>query len=143
MTMRTGRCLCGAVEFVATDLQHEVGICHCKMCQRWTGLAMMAVTVPETSLAITGADNVMTYRSSEWATRSWCGKCGSNLWYRITAEGPHKDNYEVPVGLFNDSNGFVLARELFSDRRPDFYDIPGDHQRLTEAEVVAMFGGEA
>ena len=138
---RTGRCLCGAVEFVARDVRDTIGVCHCKMCQRWTGLAMMAVTVPEADLAITGSDSVMTYRSSDWATRSWCGKCGSNLWYRITAEGPHKGNYEIPIGLFNDASDFVLQRELFADLRPDAYAIAGDHKRLSEAEVVAMFGG--
>lgn len=138
---RTGRCLCGAVEFVARDVRPDVGICHCRMCQRWTGLGLMAVTVPEADLAVTGREHVMTYVSSDWATRSWCGKCGSNLWYRITAEGPHKGNYEIPIGLFNDPHGFVLKRELFTDRRPDAYQIAGEHRRLTEAEVIAMFSG--
>lgn len=141
MSTKTGRCLCGAVEFVATRVGADIGVCHCKMCQRWTGLALMALTVPEADMAITGSEHVMTYRSSDWATRSWCGRCGSNLWYRITAEGAHRGNYEVPIGLFNDSNGFVLRRELFADRRPDAYALEGDHRRLSEAEVVAMFSG--
>jgi hypothetical protein len=141
MTTRTGRCLCGAVEFVVTHAGTGIGVCHCKMCQRWTGLALMALTVPEADMAITGSEHVRTYPSSDWATRSWCGRCGSNLWYRITAEGPHRGNYEVPIGLFNDSNGFRLERELFADRRPDAYALAGEHARLSEAEVVAMFSG--
>jgi hypothetical protein len=138
---RTGRCLCGAVQFVATNAGTDIGVCHCRMCQRWTGLALMALTVREADLAITGSEHVMTYASSDWATRSWCGKCGSNLWYRITADGPHKGNYEIPIGLFNDPDGFTLRRELFADRRPDAYRIAGDHAQLTEAEVIAMFSG--
>jgi hypothetical protein len=138
---RTGRCLCGAVEFVARDVGTGIGVCHCKMCQRWTGLALMAVTVPEADIAITGSEHVATYRSPDWATRSWCAKCGSNLWYRITAEGPHRDNYEIPIGLFNDANGITLRRELFSDLRPDVYEIAGSHERLTEAEVMAKYRG--
>lgn len=143
MVDKTGGCLCGAVQFAVRDIRSGIGVCHCKMCQRWSGMAMMAVTVPEADLAITGSDNVMTYRSSDWAERSWCGKCGSNLWYRITAEGPHRGNYEIPVGLFHDANGFVLKRELFVDRKPDAYEIAGDHRRLTEAEVMAMFAESA
>jgi hypothetical protein len=138
---RTGRCLCGAVEFVATSVRADIGICHCRMCQRWTGLGLMAVTVPEADLAVTGSGHVQTYRSSAWATRSWCDTCGSNLWYRITAEGPHRGNYEIPIGLFDDPNGFELRRELFADLRPDAYVIAGEHRRLSEAEVVAMFSG--
>ena len=34
--------MCGAVRFVARDVQDKAGICHCEICRRWTGSAMLA-----------------------------------------------------------------------------------------------------
>jgi hypothetical protein len=137
MTDRTGQCLCGAVSFAAREVRSGIGVCHCRMCQRWTGLALMAVTVPEDRMTVTGAGHVGTYASSDWASRSWCTRCGSTLWYRVTAEGAHRGDYEIPIGLFDDPSGFELKREIFIDRKPDTYAFAGDRERLTEAEVIA------
>jgi hypothetical protein len=139
MTDRSGHCLCGAVSFTATDVKKGFGACHCKMCQRWAGAAMLAVTVPATEMRIEGQDSVRTRATSDWATRSWCDVCGSNLWYRLTTDGDAAA-YEVPLGLFDDVSGFTLEQEIFVDQKSDAFELKGDHARLTEAEVLRKFG---
>ena len=136
----TGRCLCGAVRVEVRDRRAEFGICHCGMCQRWAGSMLAAVSCPEATVTVAGAEAVGTYRSSDWAERSWCTRCGTTLWYRITAEGAHKGEYEIPVGLFDDHAGLTLEREIFVDRAAGCFTIAGNHQRLTEAEVFAIYG---
>lgn len=140
MSARTGQCLCGAVRFTAAELG-SFGVCHCTMCQRWLGSAMFGVSVLPRHMRIEGAEFVGTYVSSTWANRSFCTRCGSSLWYRYDPKQDGGGTYEIPIGLLADANGLVLRREIFIDRKPDSFEIAGDHARLTEAEVERMFAG--
>lgn len=136
----TGHCLCGAVSFTARDVPKTFGASHCGMCHRWTGSAFLGVTVQESDLDWTGAGNIKRLQSSDWAERAWCDKCGSGLWYRVTAGGLHKGGYEIPIGLLDDTTGLQLVREIFVDRKPDAFAFAGDHEMLTEAQVMALYG---
>ncbi|SLN71000.1 GFA family protein [Roseisalinus antarcticus] len=138
-TMRTGGCLCGAVRFKAAETG-SFGVCHCTQCQRWAGSALFGVTVPEAAMSIAGAENIGTYRSSAWASRSFCKTCGSALWYRPDMGVDGAGDYEVPIGLLDDPGGLDLHREIFIDRKPDSWTLVGDHPRLTEAETLALYG---
>ncbi len=82
----------------------------------------------------------MARRSSDWATRSFCGSCGSPLWYRLDSGVDGTGDYEVALGLFDDPNGFTLEQEIFIDCKPDSYALAGDHKRMTRAEAFAAFG---
>lgn len=140
MTDKTGRCLCGAVSFTARDVQPEFGACHCSMCQRWAGSALLAVTVPRGNISFTGKDAIATIQSSEWAERAWCSKCGTGLWYRVTANGENWDEYEIPIGLFDDQNGLKMTREIFIDKKSPAFSFAGQREQLSEAEVFALYG---
>lgn len=133
-----GQCMCGAVTFTAT-VTGNFGVCHCEMCRRWTGSALFGVSVPEAAMQIIKGDTIKTIRSSEWASRAFCGECGSGLWYRFDKGVDDGGGFEVPIGLFDDPNGFTLTREIFVDQKPDSFALTGDHQRLTKAETMAMF----
>lgn len=139
---RSGRCLCGAVSFEAAETG-GFGVCHCEQCRRWLGSAMFAVTVPEAAMRVTGAENIRSLRSSDWASRSFCELCGSALWYRFDKGVDGAGNYEVPVGLLDDAEGLVLEREIFADQKPGCWALAGDHQRLTRDETLALYGGAA
>ena len=134
--MREGRCLCGAVRFRGEPAE-TFGICHCKMCQRWAGGPLIAATV--TKLEIEGADEIVTRRTSGWASRSHCGTCGSALWYRWDKGVDGAGDYEIPLGLWDDADGLTLVREIFVDLKPDAYDFAGDHERLTAAQTLAKY----
>jgi len=140
MNIHTGQCMCGAVRFEITDLREDFGACHCKMCQRWAGSALLAITVPAATIRWQGEAAIARYQSSDWAERGWCATCGSNLFYHVTADGPHKDAYEIPVGLLDDATGLRLTREIFIDRKPDCFALAGEHETLTEAQVMALYG---
>ena len=137
---RTGKCLCGAVHFTIRDLNPEFGTCHCKMCQRWAGSVMMGLTVPADTVTFVGEENIEQYKSSDWAERAWCKKCGSGVWYRVTAEGPHSGDYHMPIGLLDDTSGLNMAREIFVDVKPDCVSLEGERERLDTAATMAMFG---
>ena len=140
MTAQRAQCLCGSVRIAVHDRPAGYGICHCRMCQRWSGAILAAVTCPRDRVSVVGNAPIATYQSSDWAERAWCTRCGSHLWYRVTTNGAHEGDYEIPIGLFDDPNGFVLDREIFIDRKSDAFDIAGGHPRLTEAEVFTLSG---
>jgi hypothetical protein len=138
MTDRTGRCLCGAVRFTAREVHPRLSLCHCKMCQRWTGGPLFAVFVPAAGLSFEGAEHVRRIASSEIAERAWCGRCGSALWYRLTGPGAAAE-YELTLGLFDDTSGFEIGEEIFADAKPAAYAFTGAHTRLNEAETLAKY----
>lgn len=137
---RTGGCMCGAVRFAATDVPDQFGICHCEMCRRWTGSALLGVSVPTDRIRWTNEAQIATLQSSEWAERAWCRRCGSALYYRVTAEGPFYGKTEVPIGLFDDPNGFTLDNEIYYDMKPDSFAFVGDgHRKLTRQQCLEKF----
>lgn len=133
---RSGHCLCGAVHITVANPGHELGACHCGMCRRWTGSALVTLTVPMADMSIEGADHVRTYVSSDWADRSFCGTCGSSLWYRLTAAG-WPDDYYIAAGLLDDLSGMRLDHEVYIDCKPDAFAFAGPTHQLTEAQVMA------
>lgn len=129
-----GTCLCGAVVMIADDQTH-VAACHCEMCRRWGGGPLLAVEC-EGTVTIEGAEHITVYRSSYWAERGFCSKCGTHLFYRLV-QGNH---YALPAGLFQDKTDFDFTQEIFIDSKPAYYDFANKTERLTGEEVFAKFG---
>ena len=136
---RKGKCLCGAVTYSAKELKPGIGACHCSMCRRWAGGPLLAASAGEVSWQ--GEDKIQTFKSSAWAERGFCTQCGSSLFYRVTAPGPFQGSYQLAFGTLDDQSEFTIDKEWFIDKKPDAYTLAGEHKRLTEAEVFAMFGG--
>lgn len=130
---QTGECMCGAVGFSARVDKPSVVACHCDMCRRWSSGPFMAVNCRE--VTFTGEDNVSRIRSSDWAERGFCSKCGSNLFYHIVG----KDDYQIAAGLFDDQSTLRLSLQVFSDAKPGFYDFANQTRMMTEAEVIALY----
>jgi hypothetical protein len=131
--------MCGAVSFEAEPESMEFHACHCEMCRRWTGSALLSVPVAAADMHWSGEDEIRIIRSSDWAERGWCGACGSPLFYRIAFDGPLKGQYSVSLGLFDDPGEFAFADEIYHDRKPASYSYSGERPRLTKAETEARF----
>ncbi len=137
---RTGGCLCGAVRFKARLTGTNFGVCHCAMCRKWTGSALLGVTVPVDNVAWTGEDHIARRQTSTWAERAWCRDCGSGLFFRITRPGPLCGTLELPIGILDDADGLTLTNEIYIDEKPDSYAFAGEERNiLTRAECHARF----
>jgi hypothetical protein len=141
---RDGGCLCGAVRFSARLSKLTFGACHCDMCRRWTGSALLGMTVPEAQVVWQGAEHIASRQTSDWAMRAWCRECGTGLYYKVTAEGPFAGGIEVPIGIFDDPNGLTMTSEIYIDHKPDSFAYAGaGRNTMTRAECVAKFTGQA
>lgn len=138
--VRTGGCLCGAVRFTARLEGTKFGACHCEMCRRWTGSALLGISVPEVNVDWQGAEHIAKRKTSAWAERAWCRNCGSGLYFQVTIDGPYAGILELPIGLFDDANGLTMTNEIYIDHKPDSYAFAGsDRQVLTRAQCVEKF----
>lgn len=141
MRDRTGGCLCGKVRFSARDVPDTYGACHCEMCRRWTGSALLGVTVPRSNVSWDGTEHMGLIQSSSWAERAFCRHCGTGLYFHVTLEGAYSGDLELPIGLFDDPNGLTMTSEIYIDHKPDSYAFAGEGRSLmTRADCVAKFG---
>ncbi len=129
MNKAHGQCLCNAISFTAEYKEEKFSACHCDMCRRWGSGAYLALAANLTDLK--GEEHIKTYKSSVWAERAFCKNCGTNLFYKVTAEGQHKGITYISMGLLDESAGFVMEREIFIDEKPDGYNFVGDHLKQT------------
>jgi len=136
---KSGGCLCGAVRFDARNVPATFSVCHCRMCRRWTGSALLEVSIRTEGLTWTGTDHISVHASSNWAERAWCKSCGTNLYFRHTKQDKWFGSTELPIGIFDDPDGFALTHEIYTDHKPDSFAFAGEgHNRLTRADVLAL-----
>ncbi|CAH1661781.1 GFA domain-containing protein [Hyphomicrobiales bacterium] len=133
-----GGCLCGAVRFSAVPAKHEMDVCHCGMCQRWSGGVFMAVPCAEVTFADESALGV--YPSSEWGERLFCKTCGSSLVWRT--RGQPGGYIGVSLQSLDDRSPFIFAEEIFIDEKPGLYSFAGERPRKTGAEIMAEFAAQ-
>ncbi|HKX80185.1 MAG TPA: GFA family protein [Novosphingobium sp.] len=77
-----GGCHCGAVRYEVQGAPEHSGICHCTDCRKASGAPMLSWTAfKDENFAVTQGDPV-TRNSSGATMRSFCGDCGTGLYYR-------------------------------------------------------------
>ncbi len=129
----TGRCMCGAVGIIGTANEPKVAACHCDMCRRWSSGPYFEV--PCENVIFEGEDNITKIRSSDWAERGFCKKCGSNLFYHII----DSNEFQIAAGLLDDQSDLRLSLQVFTDRKPPFYTLADKTETMTAAEVYAAY----
>lgn len=137
----SGRCLCGAVRFEAAqaaDKFGEVILCHCGMCRRWGGGLPFAFILARVSLE--KSDALKWKQTSDWGERGFCGECGACLFCR--EQGGSEGEWDVAVGALDSQANLKIARHIFIDDKPDFYDLADAAPRVTGAVCVARILGE-
>ena len=131
----SGRCLCGEATFEATLEDGAMHACHCESCRRWTGGVYLYLPVEPETLSVSG-ESARFFRSSSFAERGFCARCGSTLLFR------HLDgrSADVSAQAVEHSGSFPFASEVFVDEQPANYVFAGARERLTGAQSQGMIG---
>jgi hypothetical protein len=125
MTGLTGRCMCGAVAFVATGDPRFAIICQCRECQRNTGSGNAAqVAVDRKGFSYTGSptDYARSSASGNTVTKAFCAICGCPLWGMTTRM---EDTVMIMAGALDDPSQITPDYLVFSDKAQ-----PWDHAAL-------------
>ena len=105
-----GSCLCRKVRYRATGPLGKMGHCHCVDCRKVHGAAFATfVDVPRAQFTIDqGEDALRRHRAESGAVRSFCGSCGSILFWEIDSD---PGSISVTAGTFDTP----------PDRRPEYH----------------------
>lgn len=76
---RGGRCLCGAVRFLARGEPRWIAHCHCESCRRATSAALVTYAGFAIEDVIWSGLDRAKFSSSPGVERSFCPRCGSPL----------------------------------------------------------------
>ena len=77
----TGGCHCGAIRYAIEGEPKHVALCHCGDCRKSAGAPMVSwAAFGENELTVTQGEPAK-FNSSGSAFRSFCGTCGSGLFY--------------------------------------------------------------
>ena len=132
-----GQCLCGSIKVSAKPNSENVDVCHCSLCRRWSGGPYFAVSCSD-NVEISG-DTLTSFRSSEWAERVFCNRCGTSISWRLANEGGEN---HVNSELFKETGKFPMGTQVFIDEKPDNYDFVQQTHTMTGAELFALFAPE-
>lgn len=127
-----GSCLCGAVSFETEELVSEVTACHCTMCNRWSSSPFIAIQLKD-EFSINGRENITIYESSGWAERTFCKKCGTQLFYK----SKEPEFYHFNAAIFPLNNKInSISIEIFTDKKPSYYHhLDENSKKMTEKDV--------
>ncbi len=79
--IHAGGCHCGNVRYEVSGEPQHVALCHCIDCRRSAGAPMVAwAAFAEDEVTLTQGET-KTFNSSGNSLRSFCGDCGTGLFY--------------------------------------------------------------
>lgn len=135
MTQMTtsGSCLCGAVRFTGHGAIRAVTPCHCGQCRQWSSGPFWAVHFTD-GLTLGRAETLAWYDSSENASRGFCTRCGSALFWRVGDAGR---DWATSAGALDDQSGLSVTAHVWVEDAPGWYALPSDVPCYTKADFYA------
>ena len=132
----SGKCLCGAVRFVAEATPAFVGNCYCATCRRETGAGHITiVAVRSDRLSVTGEVRVLNLPREDGAPpipRHQCAACGTTLFARPSLmEGMSM----LRAGTLGADTPLNVEMSVFVSHAQAWDRRPADVPAMTEARV--------
>ena len=120
--MIKGSCLCKAIQFEILGEAKQINLCHCKMCQKFSGSAFGSFTRIDSSdfKIVKGVSEEKVYDSSDFAARAFCNKCGSSFKY-INKDKP--EYVFVATGTLDDDPIIRPKQHIFLKDKACWFDI--------------------
>lgn len=119
MTERTGRCLCGAVNFKLAADPVAVRICWCRDCQHIAANGTVNAIVSTEELEVVGvlAEHAKVADSGNLLTRQFCPICGTHL-FGISSARPQFR--VVRTGNFDDPSSIQPDMNIWTSSAPSW-----------------------
>jgi ubiquinone/menaquinone biosynthesis C-methylase UbiE len=134
-----GSCACSKINWSTSHPKADsASNCHCSTCRKLSGSPYITfINLPAHTLTYSpplGAPYLRTFSASKFATRDFCGECGSTLsmWYRkdpgvIAVAAGTLDENQSAGGWFGGADNHIYIGEV-----PRWYTVPEDGVRRLE-----------
>lgn len=76
-----GGCLCGDIRFEIDGDAHFTAVCHCPSCRKSAGAPLVGWVMFDQAAIACDRSKIAVYGSSDGVRRSFCGTCGTTLFY--------------------------------------------------------------
>lgn len=125
-----GGCLCGSIRYRSTAAPLRGVICHCAMCRRHSGAPVLAfVHFPSTAFTWIGGEPTR-FRSSEFAERGFCPKCGSTL---SMHEQVLADRVQVAVGSLDEPDRVRIDDHVWTEDSIAWFKVADELPRFARS----------
>tara|TARA_R110002096_G_scaffold434268_2_gene655300 strand:+ start:109 stop:534 length:426 start_codon:yes stop_codon:yes gene_type:complete len=114
----TGKCLCGAITYVAHGPPVVVAQCHCEQCRRLSGTGhSVGAMFVASAVVVSGKQSEFSYISDKGSevTKVFCATCGSPV-YGKNSRIP--DHLTLTLGTMDDATGLDVEVVIFERDKP-------------------------
>ena len=121
----TGGCNCGAVRYEVTEPLVAASYCHCKRCQRRSGVAASANAHPAAGAfrIVAGEDRLRAWNPDDGGEKGFCADCGSSVY----AHNPrHAHPIGIRMGTFDGDPGIRPSVRQFVAYAATWEPVPDD-----------------
>ncbi len=120
-----GSCLCGKVRYEVENPAQCLLHCHCWMCRKQHGAAFAtwAFCPAARFQLLAGVEALRTYRSSDRVGRTFCGECGSSLFFAPPEFPQRPAAVWVAAGALDGDPGREPDGHIFVSCRAVWYTI--------------------
>ena len=121
----TGGCQCGAVRYEWLEKPAYSSVCHCRMCQKASGQAVMGFTGGKCEHLRWTRGVPSVFKSSNMAERGFCRGCGTPLTYAFEGTG----RISVTINSLDDPEAMPPTRQYGMEGKVSWIDgihaLPG------------------
>ena len=117
-----GSCLCGGVRYRVIGPLRPVVYCHCSQCRRTSGHFVAATAAAKDALVIVAGKSLEWFASSEFASRGFCRRCGSSLFWLPNAQ----EHVSIMAGTLDESTGLKAFEHIYAGNKGDYYELTDD-----------------
>lgn len=123
MPRAEGSCLCRAVSYTIDGELRQIIGCHCGQCRKTSGHFVAATGAADEALEVHDPESMLRwYRSSSFAQRGFCGRCGASLfWKRDEATYT-----AIMAGTIDGDTGLRIQSHIYTADKGDYYELDDD-----------------
>ena len=78
---QSGGCQCGAVKYSVSAPPEFTAVCHCSSCRKSVGAPLVGWAMFTSDAVQVSGNALIVYTSSQGVQRSFCGTCGTSLFF--------------------------------------------------------------
>ena len=116
---KIAKCLCGGIKLKITGKLRDVLNCHCSQCMKTHGNFAAYTNCEEKNISFISKTTLKWFKSSSFAKRGFCSKCGASIFYKIKKG----NNISISAGMFSNPTKLKTQANIFIKGKLDFYKL--------------------